>query len=49
MLRRPFRFLAEGLLNGEEGNGGGGGNRIELFLEGAESLDREVQERLLAA
>ena len=29
-LRRPFRFLAEGFLNGEEGIGGGGGSRTRV-------------------
>ena len=48
-LRRPFSLLAEGLLVGGEGDGGGGGTRIELFLEGAVSLDRRALERLLAA
>jgi hypothetical protein len=48
-LRRPFRFLAEGFLNGEEGTGGGGGTRIELFLEGAVSLDRRALDLVLAA
>jgi len=48
-LRRPFSLLAEGLLVGAEGNGGGGGTRVELFLEAAASLDRGTLERLLAA
>ena len=36
-LRRPFNLLAEGLLVGNEGNGGGGGNRTRVL----ESPDNE--------
>jgi len=56
-LRRAFRCIhaaltaTRGAESAPEGarSGGGGGTRIELFLEGAVSLDQRALERLLAA